>query len=68
MAVEVISPTPRKCHVTICSRCGYALRYTNEDVSNDGDGDYSIRCPRAACRNTIPVKSRYEEMKATWET
>jgi len=61
MAVEVISQHPVYTQETTCTKCGYHLRYTGEDVTTvkDYEGDIVNRyiiCPRQACGEKVTVR------------
>ncbi len=57
--VNVISDKPVKTKKCICTKCGYELEFTGEDVttsSSDGDVYQSIYCPRQSCKEFLSVK------------
>lgn len=60
MAVEVVSQAPVYTQETTCTKCGYRLRYTGEDITRviDRDGDCINRyiiCPRPSCGEKVTV-------------
>lgn len=66
MVVRVISDKPIKTKKCTCTKCGYELEYTGEDVSfynhtdygGGSDTYYFIICPRETCKEKIFV-SKY---------
>ncbi len=62
--VKVISEKPVKTKKVICSKCGYELEYTGEDVTSTNHTDYGggtdtyywIKCPRESCKEKVEVK------------
>ena len=65
-----ISDKPVKTKTVVCTKCGYKLEYTGEDIrtvhytdiSGCGDTSNTIVCPRASCAEVISVShwsSRY---------
>ena len=57
MVVKVVSEKPIKTKKLVCSKCGYELEYTGEDIhsftsrdyTGDSDEYYTITCPRQSC-------------------
>ncbi len=60
MTVRVVSEKPVKFQRVTCSKCGYELEYTGEDIitSSDSEGypKQMIACPRGTCRHYMRVK------------
>jgi len=62
--VTVKSDKPVRTKTVVCSKCGYELEYTGEDVSSHtytdisgtSDTDYYITCPRSSCRERVWVR------------
>lgn len=62
--VKVVSDKPVRTKKVVCSKCGYELEYTGEDVqshtstdySGCSDTDYYITCPRSSCNERVFVK------------
>lgn len=65
MVVKVVSEGPVRTKEVVCSKCGYKLQYTGEDVHTstfrdyDGGSDtyHRITCPRSSCGEVINVSA-----------
>lgn len=64
MRVKVKSKKPLKTKEVVCSKCGYLLEYTGEDVKSSSgcymgefDISYYIDCPRKTCKQRIYVSA-----------
>lgn len=63
MVVRVLSDKPVKTKKCICTKCGYELEYTGEDIVSYNKTDYGggtdtyyyIVCPRVKCSEKIFV-------------
>jgi hypothetical protein len=60
MAVKVVSEGPVVTEKITCTKCGYRLEYTGEDITTttdcDGDAYHTIKCPRVSCGEKLYVK------------
>ena len=55
MAPRIIGETPVAVATVICTRCGYLIEYTGEDVTPVCALGRTIKCPRPSCGATIQV-------------
>jgi hypothetical protein len=63
VSVRVVSEKPVKTRKVVCSKCGYELEYTGEDVKigsgfcmGERDTWSYIVCPRESCKEHVLVK------------
>ncbi len=58
MPVRVVSSQPVKTKKVICTKCGYELEFTGEDIRISGrDEDTQvIDCPRKTCQEILAVR------------